>query len=142
MEEAGQALLRRTQDAGGPGLTSLGLAKGRMSQFHADAYEEHFLLVDDRVALLTNRCLMLLVAPGFRAVHAAAQAGASTTLASDIPQSQLQWAVRWQARNSWQQFHVLPAMYLLVWGPHCVQSGMEVFPWITVPSRQIQLQYG
>ena len=40
VEEAGQALLRRTQDAGGIGPRR----KGKRSRFHMDAYEEHMLL--------------------------------------------------------------------------------------------------
>ena len=40
MEEVGQALLRRTQDAGGVGPRR----KGKRSHFHMDAYEEHMLL--------------------------------------------------------------------------------------------------
>lgn len=40
VEEVGQALLRRTQDAGGVGPRR----KGKRSRFHMDAYEEHMLL--------------------------------------------------------------------------------------------------
>ena len=40
VEEVGQALLRRTQDAGGLGPRR----KGKRSRFHMDAYEEHMLL--------------------------------------------------------------------------------------------------
>ena len=42
VEEVGQALLRRTQDAGGVGPRR----KGKRSRFHMDAYEEHMLLPD------------------------------------------------------------------------------------------------
>ena len=53
MEEVGQALLRRTQDAGGVGPRR----KGKRSRFHMDAYEEHMLLPD--VGTHPNVCLML-----------------------------------------------------------------------------------
>ena len=53
MEEVGQALLRRTQDAGGVGPRR----KGKCSRFHMDAYEEHMLLPDVRSLL---RCLLIL----------------------------------------------------------------------------------
>ena len=53
MEEVGQALLRRTQDAGGVGPRR----KGKRSRFHMDAYEEHMLLPDVRAH--PNVCLML-----------------------------------------------------------------------------------
>ena len=42
VEEVGQALLRRTQDAGGVGPRR----KGKRSRFHMDAYEEHMPLPD------------------------------------------------------------------------------------------------
>ena len=41
----------------------------------ADAYEQHFVLVEDRVALLSNRGLMLVVAPGFAMLDGAAEIG-------------------------------------------------------------------
>ena len=40
IEEVGQGLLRRTQEASGLGLRR----KGQRSRFHMDAYEEHMLL--------------------------------------------------------------------------------------------------
>ena len=57
MEEVGQALLRKTQDAGGVGPRR----KGKRSRFHMDAYEEHMLLPDVRAHLnvCLNVCLML-----------------------------------------------------------------------------------
>ena len=42
----------------------------------ADSYEEHFVLPDDRVALLSNRAIMLVVAPGFAQLDGAAEIGA------------------------------------------------------------------
>ena len=53
VEEVGQALLRRTQDAGGVGPRR----KGKRSRFHMDAYEEHMLLPDVRSLL----CWLLIV---------------------------------------------------------------------------------
>jgi len=53
VEEVGQALLRRTQDAGGVGPRR----KGKRSRFHMDAYEEHMLLPDVRPSL----CCSLIV---------------------------------------------------------------------------------
>ncbi len=53
MEEVGQALLRRTQDAGGVGPRR----KGKRSRFHMDAYEEHMLLPDVRSLL---HCLLIV----------------------------------------------------------------------------------
>jgi len=54
VEEVGQALLRRTQDAGGVGPRR----KGKRSRFHMDAYEEHMLLPDVSPLL----CCWLIVA--------------------------------------------------------------------------------
>jgi len=53
VEEVGQALLRRTQDAGGMGPRR----KGKRSRFHMDAYEEHMLLPDVRFLL---HCLLIV----------------------------------------------------------------------------------
>ena len=54
MEAVGQALLRRTQEGAS---TPLGLVhmRGRRAVVAADAYEEHFLLPDDVVVILTDR---------------------------------------------------------------------------------------
>ena len=54
VEALGQALLRRTQEGA---TTPLGLVhmRGRRAVVAADAYEEHFLLPDDLVVMLTNR---------------------------------------------------------------------------------------
>ena len=54
IEALGQALLRRTQEGA---TTPLGLVhmRGRRAVVAADAYEEHFLLPDDLVVVLTNR---------------------------------------------------------------------------------------
>ena len=55
MEEVGQALLRRTQDAGGVGPRR----KGKRSRFHMDAYEEHMLLPDVRAQCLPHVALAI-----------------------------------------------------------------------------------
>ncbi|KAL0023466.1 hypothetical protein WJX79_007540 [Trebouxia sp. C0005] len=73
VEEVGQALLRKTQDAGGVGPRR----KGKHSRFHMDAYKKHMLLPDDQV--VTNQCIMKLRARGFAQVHRAAESGASSS---------------------------------------------------------------
>ncbi|KAL0043259.1 hypothetical protein WJX82_006661 [Trebouxia sp. C0006] len=92
VEEVGQALLRRTQDAGGVGPRR----KGKRSRFHMDAYEEHMLLPDDQVVILTNQCIMNLRAPGFAQVHRAAESGASPTTLMEVPPAEVRWAIPWQ----------------------------------------------
>ena len=59
VEAVGQALLRRAQEGAS---TPLGLVhmRGRRAVVAADAYEEHFLLPDDMVAMLTDRRHALL----------------------------------------------------------------------------------
>ncbi|KAL3132004.1 hypothetical protein ABBQ32_14227 [Trebouxia sp. C0010 RCD-2024] len=92
LEEVGQALLRRTQDAGGVGPRR----KGKRSRFHMDAYEEHMLLPEEQVVILTNRCIMKLRAPGFAQVHKAAESGISNTSLIDVPPAEVRWAIPWQ----------------------------------------------
>ncbi|KAL0043199.1 hypothetical protein WJX82_002022 [Trebouxia sp. C0006] len=92
VEEVGQALLRRTQDAGGVGPRR----KGKRSRFHMDAYEELVLLPDDQVVILTNQCIMKLRAPGFAQVHRAAESGASPTTLMEVPPAEVRWAIPWQ----------------------------------------------
>lgn len=52
VEEVGQALLRRTQDAGGVGPRR----KGKRSRFHMDAYEEHMLLPEVQCHAILCMC--------------------------------------------------------------------------------------
>ena len=67
MEAVGQALLRRCQEGG---MSALGVIRmgGHKARVAADAYEEHLVFRGDTVALLTNRRLLCLHAPGFAAV--------------------------------------------------------------------------
>ena len=51
-----------------PGLQRLGRRSRRPARAASDRYEEHMLLPDDRVALMTNQRLMLVSAPGFAKV--------------------------------------------------------------------------
>jgi hypothetical protein len=72
----GQALLLATEDEDSTLLSLAGRRGKRKRDWKLDAYEQHFLLPDDHVALLTSRHLMLVLAPGFASVHAAAEQGA------------------------------------------------------------------
>ena len=54
VEEVGQALLRKTQDAGGVGPRR----KGKHSRFHMDAYKKHMLLPDASPLL---GCLLIII---------------------------------------------------------------------------------
>ena len=56
IEEVGQGLLRRTQEASGLGIRR----KGQRSRFHLDAYEEHMLLPE--VGYLAAAYVILAVA--------------------------------------------------------------------------------
>ncbi len=94
LEELGQALLRRAQDASGVGL--LAVKRRLRTRYSADAYEEHMLLPEnDQVVMLTNRAFMLLSAPGFAAIHNAAAAGAAHPSTNQLPAAELKWAVTW-----------------------------------------------
>jgi len=73
VEEAGQALLWLTGEEAAK-VPFIGLRRRRSR--HGEAYEEHFLLPDDRVALLTSKSMLLVIAPTFAQLHAAAQNGA------------------------------------------------------------------
>ncbi|KFM29234.1 Vacuolar protein sorting-associated protein 13A [Auxenochlorella protothecoides] len=64
MEELGQALLQNTLLAARERLTRTGTV--------AERYEQHFLLPDNRVVVLTDRGILLLHAPGFDRLGAAA----------------------------------------------------------------------
>ncbi|KAK9819963.1 hypothetical protein WJX72_004515 [[Myrmecia] bisecta] len=95
VEEAGQALLRRARESSGSGLVPLA-QRSKRSRFTADAYEEHLILPDDHVALLTNRCILVLIAPGFANIHAAVEMGQAVTSVADIPAAQVKWGVAWE----------------------------------------------
>ena len=99
IEEIGQSLLRGARDRDTSALSIIKRRRRRSSRTQ-DAYEDHFLLPEDRVVVLTNRALTCLVAPGFAAVHAAAEQGRlDTTGAPDIPAAELRWAVLWKVRR-------------------------------------------
>ena len=71
IEAIGQVLMWKAVEAG-PGLQRLGRRSRRPARAGSDRYEEHMLLPDDRVALMTNQRLMLVSAPGFAKVGPAA----------------------------------------------------------------------
>jgi hypothetical protein len=98
MEEVGQALMWRAVEAA-PGLPRLGKRR-RPGQAATDAYEEHMLLLDERVALMTNQRLMLLHAPGFQRIHEAAKEGVAPGNEDDIPVAEIRWSVEWQVWSS------------------------------------------
>lgn len=80
---------------------SLGLGlhvRGRRAQVAADAYEEHFVLHGEAVALLTNRRLLCLRAPGFASVQGRAEVSGAAVPMSSIPVAELKWGVEWQVR--------------------------------------------
>jgi vacuolar protein sorting-associated protein 13A/C len=54
------------------------------------------ILPEDRVVMLTNRGILMLVAPGFSQVQKAAEAGRPPTNVLEIPAAQVKWAVTWQ----------------------------------------------
>ena len=98
IEELGQSMLRgaRMRDDGTLGMVSL---RRRRSDRTQDAYEEHFVLQDDRVAVLTDHAIVCLAAPGFAQLQAAAEQGGLQTAAPDVPAAELRWAVLWQVRQ-------------------------------------------
>ena len=67
IEAVGQVLMWKAVEAA-PGLQRLGRRSRRPARAASDAYEEHLLLPDERVALMTNQRLMLIHAPGFAQV--------------------------------------------------------------------------
>ena len=68
MEAVGQALMWRASAAATGPLGGLARRPRRGgAAAPGEAYEEHFLLPDERVALLTSRRLLLVLAPGFAA---------------------------------------------------------------------------
>lgn len=101
IEALGQALLRRCQEGGVSALGVIHL-RGRKARVAADAYEEHLVLHGDVVALLTNRRLLCLRAPGFAAVHARAEATSTPIPMSSVPVGELKWAVEWQVKSAAQ----------------------------------------
>jgi hypothetical protein len=82
VEECGQALLWLTSDEASRGLPFLGLRRARGGR--SEAYEEHFLLPDDRVALLTSKSMLLVIAPTFAQLHASAEGGERPSLRCEL----------------------------------------------------------
>lgn len=78
IEAVGQVLMWKAVEAA-PGLQRLGRRSRRPARAASDRYEEHMLLPDDRVALLTNQRFMLVSAPGFAKVGKAHFASQSCT---------------------------------------------------------------
>lgn len=69
IEAVGQVLMWKAVEAA-PGLQRLGRRSRRPARAASDRYEEHMLLPDERVALITSQRLMLVHAPGFAKVPA------------------------------------------------------------------------
>ncbi|KAL4858517.1 Vacuolar protein sorting-associated protein 13C [Chlorella vulgaris] len=87
-DEIGQALLRNT-------LLSApdALRRKRTGSVATEAYEDHFMLPDDRVLLLTSASILLVHAPGFTQLEKAAEIGAIHV--SDVAPGEVVWSVRW-----------------------------------------------
>jgi vacuolar protein sorting-associated protein 13A/C len=107
IEQLGSALLRATllanpHAAAAGDATSGGASSGARktaqggvgSSSILEAYEEHFVLPNDAVALLTNRSLLLVTAPGFAQLNGAAEIGAVS--AAEVNAGEVQWVVRWE----------------------------------------------
>jgi len=105
IEQLGSALLRATllanpQAAAEATSLSGGAGGKRVAQGFVgsgsilEAYEEHFVLPNDAVALLTNRSIFLVAAPGFAQLNGAAEIGAVS--AAEVGAGEVQWAVRWE----------------------------------------------
>ena len=86
IEAVGQVLMWKAVEAA-PGLQRLGRRSRRPARAASDRYEEHMLLPDDRVALLTSQRLMLVSAPGFAKVGSHSMRSSATPLAL-VPGSQ------------------------------------------------------
>ena len=75
--------------------------RNRRSSRTQDAYEDHFLLQDDRVVVLTNAAIICMLAPGFAAIHAAAEKGHYDAAgAPEVPSAELRWAVLWKVSST------------------------------------------
>ena len=93
IEEVGQGLLRRTQEASGLGIRR----KGQRSRFHLDAYEEHMLLPE--VGYLAAAYIISAVA-GAVCSHVAQLVAASCMDTSTSPSSR---HTQLEAPNFWQR---------------------------------------
>ncbi|KAL4527774.1 hypothetical protein Ndes2437A_g02912 [Nannochloris sp. 'desiccata'] len=105
IEQLGSALLRATllsNPQAAADTSSLGSGAGGKRPAYGvgssssilEAYEEHFVLPNDAVALLTNRSLLLVAAPGFAQLNGAAEIGAVS--AAEVSAGEVLWVVRWE----------------------------------------------
>ena len=100
IEEVGQSLLRSAHDRDNSALSMIA-RKRRKSSRTEDSYEEHFILQEDRVLVLTNCAMVCILAPGFAAIHAAAEEGRLDAAgAPEIPAAEIRWAVLWKVCSS------------------------------------------
>ena len=102
MEEVGQSLLRSACDRDSSALSPLRIKRQRSDRTH-DAYEEHMLLLEDRVVVLTDHAIVCILAPGFAAIHTAAETG-RLLRAPEIKNAEIRWAILWEVS------HHLPAL--------------------------------
>lgn len=108
IEEIGQSLLRSAHDRN---TSALGIMakKRRKSSRTQDLYEEHFIMQEDRVLVLTNSAMVCLRAPGFAAIQASAEEGRLDSAgAPEIPVPEMRWAVLWKVLR-YQQLIEQPA---------------------------------
>eukprot|EP00887_Chlorella_sp_A99_P001951 scaffold18.g1951.t1 len=107
IEALGQALLKNT-------LLSLPdstlMRSKRQDSLAAEAYEEHFVLPDGRVLVLTSRGLMLVHAHGFAALDGAVEVGAAVP--ADVPPGQQIWFTAWDDVLAFELRWSDPAMRL------------------------------
>lgn len=127
IEEVGQSLLRSAHDRDTGALSLIGSRRRRKSSRTGDCYEEHFILREDRVLVLTDAAMVCLLAPGFAAIHAAAEEGRLDTAgAPEIPASEIRWAVLWK---------VGPKPQGSVWVPPkaCLKVKQQRSPVLAIP---------
>lgn len=89
VEQLGQALLWATLETK-EGEADQSQVEGEGS---FEAYEEHFVLPDDVVAVLTTRNLLAIKAPGFARLEGAAEIGMLTV--ADVGAGTIVWRVTW-----------------------------------------------
>ena len=103
IEQLGSALLQATllafpQLAATDGSAGAGAGAGALRRAPGDpvaeAYEEHFVLPNECAAILTNRSLIVVHAPGFAQLNGAAEIGAVS--AAEVGPGELQFVVRWK----------------------------------------------
>lgn len=94
IEEAGQSLLRNAHDRDSGAFSQLSRKKFDSGRTR-DAYEEHLLILEERVVVLTDRAIVCIHAPGFATIHAAAEQGTQQN-APDIKNAEIRWSVLWE----------------------------------------------